>query len=51
MLENKNVTVFITGGIAVYKTADLVRKLIKAGANVKVSMTASAQKFITPLTF
>lgn len=51
MLENKNVTVFVTGGIAVYKAADLVRKFIKAGANVKVAMTRSAAEFVTPLTF
>ena len=51
MLTNKNVTVFVTGGIAVYKAADLVRKFIKAGANVRVAMTKSAQEFITPLTF
>ncbi len=51
MLTNKNVAVFVTGGIAVYKAADLVRKFIKAGANVRVAMTKSAQEFITPLTF
>lgn len=51
MLSNKRVTVYVTGGIAVYKAADLVRKLIKAGADVKVAMTASAQEFVTPLTF
>ena len=42
MLENKHVTVFVTGGIAVYKAADLVRKFIKAGAIVRVAMTKSA---------
>lgn len=51
LLTNKRVTVYVTGGIAVYKAADLVRKLIKAGADVKVAMTASAQEFVTPLTF
>lgn len=51
MLKNKNVAVYVTGGIAVYKAADLVRKFIKQGANVKVAMTASATEFITPLTF
>ncbi|MGB7473195.1 bifunctional phosphopantothenoylcysteine decarboxylase/phosphopantothenate--cysteine ligase CoaBC [Trichococcus sp.] len=51
MLTNKRVTIYVTGGIAVYKAADLVRKFIKAGAEVKVAMTASAQEFVTPLTF
>lgn len=51
MLRNKHVTVFVTGGIAVYKAADLVRKFIKAGAEVRVAMTESATKFVQPLTF
>ena len=51
MLTNKKVTIYVTGGIAVYKAADLVRQFIKAGAEVKVAMTASAQEFVTPLTF
>lgn len=51
MLTGKHVTVFVTGGIAVYKTADLVRKFIKAGAIVRVAMTESATKFVQPLTF
>jgi len=51
LLTNKKVTIYVTGGIAVYKAADLVRKFIKAGAEVKVAMTASAQEFVTPLTF
>lgn len=51
MLENKNVALYVSGGIAAYKAADLVRRLIKQGANVKVAMTASAMEFITPLTF
>lgn len=51
MLTNKKVTIYVTGGIAVYKAADLVRKFIKAGAEVRVAMTASAQEFVTPLTF
>lgn len=42
---------YVSGGIAVYKAADLVRQFIKQGANVKVAMTASAQEFVTPLTF
>ena len=51
MLENKHVTVSVTGGIAVYKAADLVRKFIKAGAIVRVAMTKSATEFVQPLTF
>lgn len=50
MLKGKKVTVFVTGGIAAYKSADLVRKFIKAGADVRVAMTKSATEFITPLT-
>lgn len=50
MLKGKKVTVFVTGGIAAYKSADLVRKFIKAGADVRVAMTKSAIEFITPLT-
>jgi len=51
VLTNKKVTIYVTGGIAVYKAADLVRKFIKAGAEVRVALTASAQEFVTPLTF
>ncbi len=51
MLENKNVALYVSGGIAAYKAADLVRQFIKQGANVKVAMTESAMEFITPLTF
>ncbi|MFA7084830.1 MAG: bifunctional phosphopantothenoylcysteine decarboxylase/phosphopantothenate--cysteine ligase CoaBC [Arcobacteraceae bacterium] len=51
MLNNKNILVGVTGSIAIYKTLELIRLYIKAGANVKVIMTQSAQKFITPLTF
>jgi phosphopantothenoylcysteine decarboxylase / phosphopantothenate---cysteine ligase len=50
VLKGKKVTVFVTGGIAAYKSADLVRKFIKAGADVRVAMTTSATEFITPLT-
>ena len=48
---NKNIVVGISGGIAAYKSAELVRGLIKAGTNVRVCMTAAAMQFITPLTF
>ncbi|HUD72245.1 MAG TPA: flavoprotein [Dongiaceae bacterium] len=40
----------VTGGIAAYKAAELVRGLVKAGVDVQVLMTGNAQKFITPLT-
>ena len=51
MLKNRNILVGVTGSIAIYKTLELIRLYIKAGANVKVIMTSSAKKFITPLTF
>jgi len=41
----------VTGGIAAYKSADLVRRLIERGADVQVVMTAAAQKFVSPMTF
>lgn len=46
----KNIIVGITGGIAAYKTAELVRSLRKSGAKVRVVMTKNAEEFITPLT-
>lgn len=49
-LSNKRVLLGISGGIAAYKSADLVRRLRDAGAEVRVVMTAAAQQFITPLT-
>ena len=49
-LTNKRVLLGITGGIAAYKSADLVRRLQDDGADVRVVMTRSAQEFITPLT-
>ncbi|MDD4751936.1 MAG: bifunctional phosphopantothenoylcysteine decarboxylase/phosphopantothenate--cysteine ligase CoaBC [Desulfitobacteriaceae bacterium] len=51
MLRRKVIAVGITGGIAAYKVAELVSRLTKKGYEVHVIMTASAQKFITPLTF
>ena len=51
MLKNKNIILGVTGGIAVYKAADLVSKLRKQHANVDVIMTEGATKFVTPLTF
>lgn len=51
MLKDKRIMVGVCGGIAAYKSADLVSRLKKRGAEVKVVMTASAREFITPLTF
>lgn len=48
---NKRILLGICGGIAAYKTAYLARELIRLGAEVRVVMTDSAQKFITPMTF
>jgi phosphopantothenoylcysteine decarboxylase/phosphopantothenate--cysteine ligase len=50
MFEGKNVVLGICGSIAAYKSALLVRLLVKAGANVQVVMTTDATNFITPLT-
>lgn len=50
ILNSKNILLGISGGIAAYKTASLVRLFIKSGANVKVVMTPSSKDFITPLT-
>ena len=49
-LANKQILLGVTGGIAAYKSADLVRRLQDAGATVQVVMTPAAQEFITPLT-
>ena len=51
MLKNREIIVDIAGGIAAYKTAELVRLLTKKGANVHVVMTKNAMEFVTPLTF
>ncbi|MBS4039801.1 MAG: bifunctional phosphopantothenoylcysteine decarboxylase/phosphopantothenate--cysteine ligase CoaBC [Flavobacteriales bacterium] len=50
ILHGKKILFGVTGGIAAYKTAHLVRLFVKAGAEVQVLMTASAKDFITPLT-
>ena len=50
MLKDKNIILGVCGSIASYKSAILTRLLIKAGANVRVVMTADAGHFITPLT-
>lgn len=51
LLKNKKILVGVTGSIAIYKTLDLIRLYIKAGAIVRVIMTDSAKKFINPITF
>ncbi|TDQ31627.1 bifunctional phosphopantothenoylcysteine decarboxylase/phosphopantothenate--cysteine ligase CoaBC [Zeaxanthinibacter enoshimensis] len=50
MLSGKNILLGVTGGIAAYKSAFLVRLLVKEGANVKVILTKDALSFVTPLT-
>ncbi|MBK9217174.1 MAG: bifunctional phosphopantothenoylcysteine decarboxylase/phosphopantothenate--cysteine ligase CoaBC [Uliginosibacterium sp.] len=50
-LSGKRIVLGVTGGIAAYKSAELVRLLIKAGAEVHVVMTENATRFVTPLTF
>jgi phosphopantothenoylcysteine decarboxylase / phosphopantothenate---cysteine ligase len=51
MLQNKEIIVGVTGGIAVYKTVELVRELTKRGAHAHVVMTKNAMEFVNPLTF
>lgn len=51
MLENKHILLGVTGGIAAYKSAELVRRLRDAGAEVRVVMTSAAKALVTPLTF
>lgn len=50
MLKGKNVLLGMTGGIAAYKTGELIRECIRRGANVKVIMTEHAREFMTPMT-
>jgi phosphopantothenoylcysteine decarboxylase/phosphopantothenate--cysteine ligase len=50
VLNGKKILLGISGGIAAYKTATLVRLFIKAGAHVQVIMTPASKDFITPLT-
>lgn len=50
-LNGKNIVLGITGGIAAYKSADLTRRLIEAGAEVRVVMTMAATGFVTAMTF
>lgn len=51
MLYGKNVVLGVSGGIAVYKSCEIVSRLKKLGANVDVIMTDNAREFVTPLTF
>jgi phosphopantothenoylcysteine decarboxylase/phosphopantothenate--cysteine ligase len=50
-LANREILIGVTGGIAAYKTAMLVSKLVQAGANVTVAMTPAATEFVGPATF
>jgi phosphopantothenoylcysteine decarboxylase/phosphopantothenate--cysteine ligase len=50
-LKGREVIVAICGGIAAYKVADVVSKLVQLGAGVTVCMTRESQRFVTPLTF
>ena len=51
MLSGKHIVIGITGGIAAYKSADLTRRLMEVGADVRIVMTNAATDFVTPLTF
>jgi len=51
MFNNTNILLGVTGGIAAYKSCEIVRELVKNNAQVKVVMTDAARQFITPLTF
>lgn len=50
VLNGKKIVLGVSGGIAAYKTASLVRLFIKAGANIQVIMTPASKDFVTPLT-
>ena len=50
MTPKTRVLLGVTGGIAAYKSPDLVRRLIERGADVQVVMTAAAQRFVSPMT-
>jgi phosphopantothenoylcysteine decarboxylase / phosphopantothenate---cysteine ligase len=50
-MQGKRILIGVTGGIAAYKSPDLVRRLRERGAEVQVVMTAAAAKFVTPTTF
>ena len=50
-MQGKRILLGVTGGIAAYKSADLVRRLTERGASVQVVMTVAAREFVTPTTF
>ena len=50
-LSNKRIVLGVTGGIAAYKSAELLRRLIEMGAEIRVVMTPAAMEFVRPLTF
>ena len=50
-LRSKKLLLIVTGGVAAYKSPEIVRKLRSVGANVRVAMTSAAQEFVTELTF
>jgi len=51
LLKDKNILIGVTGSIAIYKTLELIRLLIKSNASVRVVMSEESKRFITPLTF
>jgi phosphopantothenoylcysteine decarboxylase/phosphopantothenate--cysteine ligase len=50
-MKNKTILVCVCGGIAAYKVCEVVSKLVQAGADVRVAMTAEAQRFVGPAAF
>ena len=50
-MKNKHIIVGVSGGIAAYKAVEVVSRLRKLGAEVKVVMTENATKFVSPMTF
>ena len=50
-MQGKRILLGVTGGIAAYKAADLVRRLLERGAEVQVVMTPAAREFVGPITF
>jgi phosphopantothenoylcysteine decarboxylase/phosphopantothenate--cysteine ligase len=50
-MNGKRILLGVSGGIAAYKSAELVRRLVERGAQVQVVMTAAARQFVTPITF
>jgi phosphopantothenoylcysteine decarboxylase/phosphopantothenate--cysteine ligase len=51
LIKNKKILIGVTGGVAIYKVCDLVRKLINEGANVKVVLSSGAEEFVKPILF